>query len=111
MRISNFVNLSVVCGFFLGLIFGIIKFDDPELILFLTIVVTISMYLISLTMATVYIHIIEPKRSLLGNKKSIENQLDFFDKQFDQTEKQARIIAQFIQNFDFAEEADSKKGK
>ncbi|STQ83687.1 hypothetical protein [Helicobacter fennelliae] len=106
MRVSNFINLSVVAGFFIGLIFGLIKFNEPELVLFLTIVVTITMYLISLSMATIYIHMIEPKRSLLSNKKLIERQLDFFDSEFDMTEKQARSVRQFIKNFDFSEELE-----
>ncbi|MDL0080586.1 MULTISPECIES: hypothetical protein [Helicobacter] len=111
MRVSNFINLSVVSGFFIGLAIGIMKFEEPEHMLFMTIVVTISMYLISLTMAAIYIYIIEPKRSMLANKELIERQLEYFDSEFDQTERQARAIRQFISNFDFTEDKEVSKKK
>lgn len=111
MRVSNFINLSVVAGFFIGLAVGIMKFEEPEHMLFMTVVVTISMYLISLTMAAIYIYIIEPKRSMLANKDFIERQLEYFDSEFDQTERQARAIRQFINNFDFTEEKATPKKK
>lgn len=111
MRVSNFINLSVVAGFFIGLAIGIMKFEEPEHMLFMTIVVTISMYLISLTMAAVYIYVIEPKRSMLANKDLIERQLEYFDSEFDQTERQARAIRQFINNFDFSDEKETTKKK
>lgn len=111
MRVSNFINLSVVAGFFIGLAVGIMKFEEPEHMLFMTIVVTISMYLISLTMAAIYIYIIEPKHSMLANKDFIERQLEYFDSEFDQTERQARTIRQFINNFDFSEDKEVSKKK
>ncbi|WP_407380231.1 hypothetical protein [Helicobacter sp.] len=111
MRVSNFINLSVVAGFFIGLAIGIMKFEEPEHMLFMTVVVTISMYLISLTMAAVYIYVIEPKRSMLANKELIERQLEYFDSEFDQTERQARAIRQFISNFDFSDEKETTKKK
>ncbi len=109
MRIANFINLSVVSGFFIGLTFGLMKFDEPELVLFLTIIVTIAMYLISLSMSALYIFIVKQKSSTLLNKSSIEKQLEYFDAEFDETEKQTRSIRQFIKNFDFSEEDNSKK--
>ena len=104
MRLSNFINLSVVAGFFIGLTIGLVKFDEPELILFLLIIVTICMYLISLTMAAVYTYIQDPKpSSMLTNKDYIEQQLDYFDGEFDNTEKQARAFAKFISSFEQSE--------
>lgn len=111
MRVSNFINLSVVAGFFIGLTIGIMKFEEPEYMLFMTIIVTISMYLISLTMATIYIYVIEPKHSMLADKELIERQLEYFDSEFDQTEKQAHAIRQFIKNFDFSEDKEVSKKK
>lgn len=108
MRMSNFINLSVVAGFFIGLTIGLIKFNEPELVLFLLIIVTICMYLISLTMAAVYTYIQDPKpSSMLANKDYIEQQLDYFDGEFDHTEKEARAIARFIASFELNEQQES----
>ncbi len=106
MKVSNFINFSVVAGFFIGLAVGIMKFDEPEHMLFMTIVVTISMYLISLAMATIYIYVIEPKHSVLTNKEMIEKQLEYFDNEFDHTERHARAIHQFISNSDFSDDQE-----
>ena len=104
MRVSNFINLSVVSGFFIGLTIGLVTFDEPELVLFLLIIVTICMYLISLTMAAIYTRIQDVKSSsTLVNKKYIEEQLDYFDGEFDNTEKQARAFAKFISSFEQSE--------
>ena len=108
MRMSNFINLSVVSGFFIGLTIGLVKFNEPEYILFLLIIVTICMYLISLTMAALYTYIQDPKpSSMLTNKNYIEEQLDYFDNEFDHTEKEARAIARFIASFELNEEQET----
>jgi len=103
MRVSNFINLSVVAGFFIGLAVGLIKSDEPEIVLFLTIVVTICMYLISLSMAAIYIYFIDPKQSMLNDKEQIEKQLEYFDAEFDVTEKKVHSIKRFIHDFNFSD--------
>lgn len=66
------------------------------------------MYLISLTMAALYTYIQDPKpSSMLTNKNYIEEQLDYFDSEFDHTEKEARAIARFIASFELNEEQET----
>ncbi|PAF42628.1 hypothetical protein [Helicobacter sp. 11S03491-1] len=100
MKPTNYVNLSVVFGFFLGLAFGIAKFDDPEIILFWTIVSTAGFYLIILFSASAYIWFIDFDKTLF-NKNNLEKKLDYFDHEFDIREKEVANIRQYISNSDF----------
>lgn len=59
-------------------------------------------------MAAVYTYIQDPKpSSMLANKDYIEQQLDYFDGEFDHTEKEARAIARFIASFELNEQQES----
>ncbi len=108
MKMANFINFSVVAGFFIGLITGLIKYNDPERVLFMILVVTVSMYLIALGMATFYIYMVKPDHSMLTNKDPIEERLEYFDSEFDQIERQARNIRNFIKSLDLSNEQDNK---
>ncbi|PAF47118.1 hypothetical protein BKH46_05250 [Helicobacter sp. 12S02634-8] len=102
MKPNNFINFSVVFGFFLGLVFALMRLDSPELILFWTIVSTIGFYLIALFSVSVYIWFIEFDKTLF-NKSGLEKRLDYFDHEFDIREKEVANIRRFIGNSDFLE--------
>lgn len=105
---ANFINFSVVAGFFIGLITGLIKYNDPERVLFMILVVTVSMYLIALGMATFYVYMVKSSNSMLTNKHPIEKQLEYFDSEFDQIERQARNIRNFIKSLDLNDQEENK---
>ncbi|PAF49118.1 hypothetical protein BKH41_03255 [Helicobacter sp. 12S02232-10] len=102
MRPNNFINFSVVFGFFVGLVFAIAKFNEPEIILFWTIISTIGFYLITLFCASAYIWFIDFDKTLF-NKAHLEKKLEHFDREFDMREKEAANIRRYIGNSDFAE--------
>ncbi|PAF41930.1 hypothetical protein [Helicobacter sp. 11S02596-1] len=103
MKPNNFINFSVVFGFFLGLAFGIAKFDEPEVILFWTVIATIGFYLITLFFASAYIWFIEFDKTMF-NKSNLEKKLELFDREFDIREREAANIRRYIRNSDFAED-------
>jgi uncharacterized protein YacL len=45
LRSENFVAFFTVCGFFIGLLFSILKFDAIEDVLFYTVTITLFFYL------------------------------------------------------------------
>lgn len=45
MRSENYVAFFTVCGFFIGMIFSIVKFDSAEGFLFSTLTITLFFYL------------------------------------------------------------------
>ncbi|MCE3036674.1 hypothetical protein [Helicobacter anatolicus] len=100
MKPLNYLNLSVAMGFFLGLAFSIAKFDEPEVILFWTIVSTISFYLIAMLIISVYTWSLEFDHTIF-DKNNLEKRLEFFDKEFDNREKEAQNIKHYLQSFNF----------
>ncbi|GAA7844385.1 hypothetical protein HpCOL22_04990 [Helicobacter pylori] len=42
MKVQNFIHFSVVVGFFLGLVFSVLKFNEPESILLWTVLSTLG---------------------------------------------------------------------
>ena len=45
MRSENFVAFFTICGFFLGLIFSMVKYDDALSFLAVTLIITLFFYL------------------------------------------------------------------
>ncbi|PAF52693.1 hypothetical protein [Helicobacter sp. 13S00477-4] len=110
MKPNNFINLSVVFGFFLGLVFALAKFDNPETIFFCTLFSTLGFYLIILFCSSVYIWFVETNQTFF-NKTRIDKRLEFFDKEFDIREREAINIRRYIQNADFLENKSSNDKK
>lgn len=86
IRPENFIYFFTVCGFFIGLIFTVINFNEPEDILFYTAEITLFFYL--------FIHIIimnfvDIKRfgDTLFKKKEYEDISEFFVEELDTREK------------------------
>ena len=111
MRVANFINLSVVCGFFIGLVVGLLRYNEPEIILFVMLVVTIVMYLISLVMSAIYVFMTKPQHSMLVNKQAIEKRFEEFDAELDRAEQEARSIGRFIKNLDLSNELQEERQK
>ncbi len=45
MRSENFVAFFTICGFFIGLTFSLVKFDDPAKFVYYTLAITLFFYL------------------------------------------------------------------
>lgn len=100
MKPLNYLNLSVAIGFFLGLAISIAKFDEPEIILFWTIVSTIGFYLITMVIVSIYTWSLEFDHTIF-DKKILEKRLDYFDREFDNREKEVQDIKHYLKSFDF----------
>lgn len=68
MRSENFIAFFTVCGFFIGLIFSIFKFDSIDNILFYTLAITLFFYL--------FIHVV-----LIFYLDMRDQKISFFDKE------------------------------
>lgn len=100
MKPLNYLNLSVSFGFFLGLALAIAKFNEPEIMLFWTVVSTLGFYLITMLIISLYIWSLEFNCNIF-DKKTLEKRLDTFDKEFDDREKEMRDIKLYLNSFDF----------
>ncbi len=100
MKPLNYLNLSVSFGFFLGLALAVAKFNEPEVMLFWTVVSTLGFYLITMLIISLYIWSLEFNYDIF-DKKGLEKRLDTFDKEFDSREKELRDIKLYLNSLNF----------
>ncbi|AKE81617.1 hypothetical protein EPC67_01945 [Helicobacter pylori] len=100
MRVQNFIHFSVVVGFFLGLVFSVLKFNEPESILLWTVLSTLGGYLIALLFASIFIACTDLDICLF-DKKGTEESLLRFNHEFKNREKEVASILNYIRNYDF----------
>ncbi|WP_104697428.1 MULTISPECIES: hypothetical protein [unclassified Helicobacter] len=100
MKPTNYLNLSVSFGFFLGLALAVAKFDEPEIVLFWTVVSTIGFYLIAMLIVAIYTWSLNFSFNIF-DKASLESRLDDFDKEFDLQEREVQNIRLYLKSFDY----------
>ncbi len=100
MKPTNYLNLSVSFGFFLGLALAVAKFDEPEIMLFWTIVSTLGFYLLTMLIVAIYTWSLKIDFKIF-DKVGLEKRLEDFDREFDMREKEARNIKLYLKSFDF----------
>ena len=110
MKPLNYLNISVSFGFFLGLALAVAKFNEPEVMLFWTVVSTLGFYLITMLVVSLYIWSLEFNYDIF-DKKGLEKRLDTFDKEFDNREKELRDIKLYLNSFNFDYKAKEYKAK
>ncbi|MDD2448483.1 MAG: hypothetical protein PHG10_02355 [Sulfurimonas sp.] len=83
---ENFVYFFTVQGFFIGIIFGILKSFDAEGLLLYTFFITIFFYLFSHVIIAMYFKTLTAK-SYFFPKETHEKQLDLFVNEINKREK------------------------
>lgn len=104
MKPTNYLNLSVSFGFFLGLALAVAKFNEPEIMLFWTVVSTLGFYLITMLIVAFYTWSLDFSFSIF-DKKNLEKRLEDFDKEFDLQEKEVQNIRLYLKNLDYSGKA------
>lgn len=98
MRLDNFINFFVVNGFFIGLIFSVLKVDNPEEIVVYTVVVTLSFYILALFSSSMFIKFFDFKKGIL-HKEIYDDILDHYVNEIEKREKIADNLFDFIEEF------------
>lgn len=108
MTSENFVGLSVVSGFFVGLIFAFIGFDEPEFIVLFTIIVTAIFYLIVILGISLFNWFVsfETKRF---KKEQLENDLEHYVLQFKKREDELVRVLDYIKRIELGQEDGEKR--
>ncbi len=83
---ENFVSFFTVQGFFVGIIFGVLKSFDAEGLLMYTVLITTFFYLFSHIIIAMYFRTLTAK-SYYFPKESHERELDLFVKEINKREK------------------------
>jgi len=104
---ENFVYFFTVQGFFVGIIFGILKSFDAEGLLVYTFFITIFFYLFSHVIIALYYRTITAKAAYFP-KELHEGQLDIYVKEIN---KRERIIDKAAKMTDAAMKLNSEDGQ
>lgn len=94
---DNYISFSIVVGFFVGLVFSIIKFQSPELIILFTIIFSIILYLIALFCASMYMKFIDYDEKKMNIKK-LDSTLNYYLDEFDKKEKETTSIRNYLKH-------------
>jgi len=95
MKSNNFIYFLSVFGFFIGLLFTILKVEDPFMVIFYTIVITISFYTIGILSTSFFIQFVKYDGGFI-DKKGYDNIYDIIDEQINDRELKAEEIYGFI---------------
>jgi L-asparagine transporter-like permease len=103
MRGENFIYFSTVSGFFIGIIFAIIKEFDVIEFIFATIIITLIFYLITLASVAFFIKFLDIKKMVFLNKKEIDSILD---SQIKELEKKENFI---LESYEFIRQIEQEE--
>ena len=86
VKSENFIYFFTVCGFFIGLVFSILNFHEPEEILFYTLEITLAFYLI-IHVAVMNFFDLDRIGKMVLNKQDHESIGEYFIQELDAREK------------------------
>ena len=103
MRSDNFIGFSIVSGFFLGLIFGFVAFENDEFVVIFAIITTSVCYLISVCAVSVFNWFIDFREQEF-NKQQLENNLEYYVEQFGKKEEELIKVLDYIRKIELNQE-------
>jgi glucan phosphoethanolaminetransferase (alkaline phosphatase superfamily) len=106
LRSENYVAFFTICGFFIGMIFSMVKFDSAESFLFGTLTMTLFFYLFIHLVLIFFLSDKGVEESLLFNKKKYE---DLANNQISEIKKREDEITALIKSIN-GQEPTEKKG-
>jgi len=111
MRGENFIYFSVISGFFIGIIFSILKGLDVFEFLMATFLITAVFYLISLASVSFFIKFLNIKQIVYFNKYEMDEILDMQIKNLEKNENYIMENYEFIKKIEEEELEIIRKNK
>jgi len=98
LRVENFIYFFTICGFFIGLVFSIINFAEPEYILFYTAIITLFFYLLIHVVIANFLDIKVLSKKFF-DKERYEEVSDYFIFELETRERRMESLVNYIENF------------
>lgn len=96
----NYLNLSAVFGFFVGLFISILKVSDPAMMLFWVMAMTMVFYLFGLFFVSMYLKVL-PAEKQNFSKSNIEQKINEITERLNAKESDLKSIKEEIKVFNF----------
>jgi len=100
MRAENFIYFATVSGFFISIIFGIIKDFDAFNLLFVVIFITSLFYIVSLASVSFFVKYTTFKQDIFFNKEEVEIVVDSQIKELEKKENFIYENYKFLKKFE-----------
>jgi len=107
LKIENFIYFFTICGFFIGLVFSIINFNDPLYILFYTFIITLFFYLLIHLSIASFLDIKNLSKNIF-NKSKYEEVSDYFIYELENREKKINSLVNVIENLEIKKDKRAK---
>jgi len=95
LKVDNFIYFFTVCGFFIGLSFTILSFNEAEDIVLYTLEITLFFYLLVHFVTAFFVDIKNFSQKIF-NKKGYEEVADYFIHELEDREKNIQTVLGFI---------------
>ena len=105
MRGENFIFFLASCGFFIGIIFSILKNLDFEEFLYATFLLTSIFYLVGLATVSLFIKYLNVKKIIYFNKYQVDS---IIDAQIKELEKKEDFI---LESYEFIKKIEEEELK
>lgn len=109
VSVDNFISFLTINGFFVGLLFGILKLNDPLHIVIAVVFVTACFYMIALAAAALFIKNLTFKPRYKIKKEKYENAIDTAIIELEKRELLIRDMYEFIKELEEEEYEDMKR--
>jgi len=103
MRAENFIYFATVSGFFISILFGIIKDFDAFNLLFAVVFITSLFYIVALASISFFIKYTTFKQNVFFNKEEVEMVVDTQIKELEKKENFIYENYKFLKKFEAEE--------
>ncbi len=109
VSVNNFISFLTLNGFFVGVLFAILKLDDPLMMVVAVIFVTTFFYMIAIASAALYIKNVTFQPRYRIKKDKYENAIDNAIMELEKREVFIRDMYEFVKQLEEEEYEDMKR--
>jgi hypothetical protein len=103
MRVENFMNFSMVAGFFIGVFFAFFNFESVIEIIFATILVNFIVYAVVTYSASLFMKYFQFQQKTFA-KKSYDDILDYYVNEIKVKDRKLNEVLSLIEELELEEE-------
>lgn len=109
VSVNNFISFLTLNGFFVGLIFAVLKLQDPFQVVFAVVVITTVFYMLSLGASALFIKSVSYQPRYRIKKEKYELAIDTAIAEIERREKTIKDTYEFVKALELEEYEDMKR--
>jgi hypothetical protein len=109
LSVNNFISFLTISGFFVGIIFAILKLSDPIHIVMGVVFITALFYMISIAAASFFIRNVDFKPRYRIKKEKYESAIDIAIMELEKREALIKDMYHFIKELEEEEYEDMRR--